>query len=294
MSRETDKLRPQASGRNRNRMAHLTEFELDELLLGDASPEASAHLADCTDCSARLDAVAQPLASFGAVSLAWAQQRSASMPLPQVAAKVKSQDVMAVSAEAYLSGHLDDDQLDAVMIQGASPAAAAHLAACDPCTGRLAAVEQPIASFRAVSLAWSERRSATMPLREENFGRATAADSRVRRWGWVAATAAALAVATALTAHRSDRPPAVQTASNTPPAATSQTKLAANDARPATPSQPPAEERGRQRQIDADNQMLAAIDHELDASQATLASFGVEVSASRTHSRTRLGAAAQQ
>jgi hypothetical protein len=66
----------------------------------------------------------------------------------------------------------------------------------------------------------------------------------------------------------------VQTASTAGPQPSAALQLSADDIR-------------RQRQIEADNQMLAGIDRELDASQATLAAFGVTVSPSGppTHNR---------
>jgi len=289
---------PEAMTANHNAMEHLTEFELDEVLLGDASPVALAHLDSCKECNSRLGVVAQPLATFREASLAWAEQRSAAMPMPVVAALATAQ----TAASEYVSGHLSDDQLDAVLIEGASPAAATHLADCNPCTVRLDAVAQPVASFQAVTLAWSERRSATLPLREESFGRA-ASRNWGRRYGWVAATAAAVAVAIAVPMHYGVRQPAQeaqpQVALNNPPAVTvgsMQPAVVASTSKPAdaTPARPSNDELRHQRQIDADNQMLAAIDHELDASQATLASFGVDVSTSSARPRNRVGKVTQE
>ena len=60
--------------------------------------------------------------------------------------------------------HLSDDQLDDHLIGDLAPEPAAHLAACTHCTDRLAAAAAPIATFESVTMAWSERRSATLPL----------------------------------------------------------------------------------------------------------------------------------
>ncbi|SEF93801.1 hypothetical protein SAMN05421819_1419 [Bryocella elongata] len=303
---------PDATLKNPNPVEHLTEFVLDEILMGEASPEALDHLATCDECNARMDAIAQPIASFREVTLAWAEQRSAAMPVPALAAQALApvaaeQAVPAESLAEYLSGHLSDAQLDAVLIEGASPAAAAHLADCHPCAARLDAVAQPVASFQAVSLAWSERRSATLPLREESFGRATSRNWG-RRYGWVAATAAVVAVLLAVPMHRGHDQPAGPVAANGTPivsAGTAQPVETASTSKPAPSTSvqtatalPPLtsvpatkDQLRRQRQIDADNQMLAAIDHELDASQATLAAYGVTVSTSPAPSRSRTAVA---
>jgi hypothetical protein len=60
--------------------------------------------------------------------------------------------------------HLTPDQIDDHLIGDLAPAPAAHLAACTLCAERLAAARSPIASFQQVSTAWSERRSATLPI----------------------------------------------------------------------------------------------------------------------------------
>lgn len=264
---------------NENAMPHLTDLELDDLLLGAGSAALQAHVDACPACRERYAAVATPIASFRDVSLAWAEQRSAAMPMPVLAAD-------AAAVPAYASGqpseHLSDDQLDEVMVSGAAPAAAAHLAACEPCTARLAALEQPIATFRAVSLAWSERRSATMPLGEPHR-HAAGTPAWARRAGWAAMAAAALIVAVAVPKHRSAPAETARIGPATAQPAAAAGTLPAQAAAVApstgvTPSKHSAEELRRQKQIADDNQMLAAIDHELDASQAQLAAFGVDVS----------------
>jgi negative regulator of sigma E activity len=179
-----------------------------------------------------------------------------------------------------------------------SPAALAHLATCEECSTRRNAIAEPLASFRKVSLAWSERRSATLPLREESFGSATASPSWLRRHGWLAATAAVVTAMLAVPMHFSNRQPDAQTDQNRANAAIPATGATSRPSA-ATPPQASSDDLRRQRQIDADNQMLAAIDHELDASQAKLAAYGLSVSAgadaspSRTRSRNHAGAPAQ-
>jgi hypothetical protein len=60
--------------------------------------------------------------------------------------------------------HLSEDQILNVLSGDVSTGVAAHLANCSICSRRVAEFEAPIASFKAVTLAWSERRSATLPL----------------------------------------------------------------------------------------------------------------------------------
>lgn len=60
--------------------------------------------------------------------------------------------------------HLSDDQILNTLSGDVSAGVAAHLANCSVCSRRVAEAEAPIASFQAMTLAWSERRSATLPL----------------------------------------------------------------------------------------------------------------------------------
>jgi hypothetical protein len=60
---------------------HLTEDEIDDLLIGQPATGSMDHVESCRDCAARLTAARQPLVSFNAVSLAWGQRRSATLPL---------------------------------------------------------------------------------------------------------------------------------------------------------------------------------------------------------------------
>ena len=62
------------------------------------------------------------------------------------------------------AGHLTADQIDDHLIGDLATAAAVHLAACSLCAERVAAVANPIASFQHIATAWSERRSATLPI----------------------------------------------------------------------------------------------------------------------------------
>ncbi|MDE1154984.1 MAG: hypothetical protein PW735_04540 [Acidobacteriaceae bacterium] len=62
---------------------HLSEEQLDDLLIGEVSPEVEAHLAGCAVCRERLQEAEAPLASFREMSLAWAERRSVTMAAPR-------------------------------------------------------------------------------------------------------------------------------------------------------------------------------------------------------------------
>jgi predicted anti-sigma-YlaC factor YlaD len=59
--------------------------------------------------------------------------------------------------------HLNADQIDAVLMGSASGRVTTHLASCEACRARVTEAEAGLADFRAVAVAWSERKSATMP-----------------------------------------------------------------------------------------------------------------------------------
>lgn len=141
-----------------------------------------------------------------------------------------------------MNTHLTPDQIDDQLLGDLAPAAAAHLAECAFCQAAVAEAEAPMASFRQVSLAWAERRSATMPVPAPSADRRPA--SRHLAWGALGAAAAAVAIATIVPhAYAPDKP--VASAGGT------------QQSLPSTVSDPT--------QIASDNQMLAAIDDALNA-----------------------------
>jgi hypothetical protein len=68
------------------------------------------------------------------------------------------------SADPLAADHLTADQIDDQLLGDLAAAPAAHLAACSLCAERVAQAASPMASFQNVSTAWSERRSATLPI----------------------------------------------------------------------------------------------------------------------------------
>lgn len=55
---------------------HLTQEELDELLMGVATPELRAHCAICARCGDRVGALSESIAFYNQASLAWSEARS--------------------------------------------------------------------------------------------------------------------------------------------------------------------------------------------------------------------------
>lgn len=170
--------------------------------------------------------------------------------------------------------HLSAQQLDDHLIGDLSPATAAHLAACDTCTARLALAAAPMESFRSVSIAWSERRSATMPLP------ALPAPELVwqRRMGWAAASfvlVLGMVIGGAGRSLLTSAPAPAATEAAPAPAAVASTALPA--------SAPPAAPEAR---VSEDNRMLNSIDRDLDAAVDTPATLGLEPVSDLQESRT--------
>jgi hypothetical protein len=157
--------------------------------------------------------------------------------------------------------HLTDTQLDDALLGDLSPAAAKHLATCAGCTERVAEVQAALGSFRAVSLAWGERRSATLPLQ--------AAPTRPSVWtqrlSWTAAMSLALALAVAVPSGlQQGRQHATQEAFAGSFTAT-QGAASASDSVDSD-----------ENQISQDNLMLKAIDQEIAASSDSPSALGLQ------------------
>ena len=65
---------------------HLSEEQLDDVLMGDPGLEATTHLLECAACKERIAALEVSIASFAAVSLAWSERRSVTTPPPAMVA----------------------------------------------------------------------------------------------------------------------------------------------------------------------------------------------------------------
>jgi len=194
-------------------------------------------------------------------------------------------DPMNVPATHGPAPHLSETELVDCLIGDAAPEAAAHLSACAPCRTALAELEAPLASFRAVTLAWSERRSATLPLNDLAVAQRRAANGWRQRMAVSAGLAAALALGVAVPVLRhsnsnsnsnSDDRQMVATQSTlaggsgqAPNAAGSLAPTASAETASAATQDSPAQ------QISRDNQMLRAIDAELDSRTETPAALGL-------------------
>jgi anti-sigma factor RsiW len=185
--------------------------------------------------------------------------------------------------------HLTEDQIDELLMGSLEPGEAArfreHAAICESCTAQLAQLEAPIANFKAVSLAWSERRSATMPVRPAGAQRSGARWGMGFAWGAVAAAALLAAVIPVLRHEQNVRmqeaynkvkmqaQPVVMAPASTVPPANSESEQNVD-----TAVQENAQE------IAKDNQLLAMVDAELNAPIPTPGS----TTQGRGHTRTNL------
>jgi hypothetical protein len=178
---------------------------------------------------------------------------------------------------------LTDDQLDEVLIAGSvadadlTAEAITHLSACDLCQERLAASGAPLAGFREVSLAWAERRSATMP-RPAGIP-AGARQGRRLAWASVATAVLAIGIAIPMAYERGNASPGTSSDAPSSVAALGHTGISSVTPAAATPDQ-----------IARDNQMLQEIDRALDAPTNTPAEYGLLPSSSRATTRARSAA----
>ena len=176
----------------------------------------------------------------------------------------------ASGAQAGELIHLSEEQIDDQLMGDLGGEAAAHLAECNECSQRVAEAAEPMATFRDVSMAWSERRSATMPIP------VVQGDALVwqRRMGW-AMTACALVVGISITGNGRKAEmlrASAQSAQSADAVSSSPARVAAV---PVSVGQEAGDEAAAER-YSSDNRMLKAIDSELDASIETPAAMGLE------------------
>ncbi len=159
--------------------------------------------------------------------------------------------------------HLTEDQIDDALIGDLSAEGMAHLSSCDECRLRLADAEAPLASFNVVSLAWSERRSATLPRPDRS---SEAAWLPKALWGATVAALLAVGITVPLVRHgRQDESSVLRSETAGP------TLLAASG-----PMENPVAVRDEQ--IARDNQMLENIDRELATPAASpVREYGLQV-----------------
>jgi hypothetical protein len=168
--------------------------------------------------------------------------------------------------------HLNADQIDDHLIGDLAPAAASHLANCQVCAALVAEASAPIANFQAVTQAWSERRSATMPVQIPATSLPHAMALRIA----AGATAAVILMMGVMTPG-SSHPTTPQTASYTVPqtAVQPQTLTQMASTAPVTSPQEQMRRSNASARISRDNQMLQDIDAALNASSES-SSLGLE------------------
>ena len=177
----------------------------------------------------------------------------------------------SIPAEFSAAHHLTPDQLDDHLIGDLAPAPAAHLAACPLCAERVALARSPISSFQQVSTAWSERRSATLPIPIP-----TQRPSWQRHTAWATATLSmALGFAFINATHQ------FSVLSTPQPAPATSARLTPIQQPVIAPKTPVFTETAslapspRTTHISADNHMLRAIDASLDPSTDSPAALGL-------------------
>jgi hypothetical protein len=163
--------------------------------------------------------------------------------------------------------HLSDREIDSVLIGAPATETASHLSRCEHCRQRVAEAKAPIIRFKAVTLSWSERQSATLPLRA-----ATAGSMTWNRRAALAGTAtAALLIGLAMpmmrtqlqatpeAAGHSAAPPATEVATVSTPVLSATMQRSSAETTATEVSDDPQDE-----QIARDNEMLQNINQALD------------------------------
>jgi len=179
-----------------------------------------------------------------------------------------------VSTKTNFPGHLSDEQIDDYLIGDLGGDAADHLEGCLECMARVQQMDSAISSFKTVSLAWSERRSATMPLRTSEPARWSG--RRVWSYAGSSAVAAALVIGLLVPVMRHE---------NRSDAASVKEQPVMMAASGAVSSTLPGEEQIRQ-----DNQMLRDIDQALATGSETPAALGLQTTSSPARSHTQSAA----
>jgi hypothetical protein len=183
-----------------------------------------------------------------------------------VAPKAHADEVLHLS-------HLSEEQIDDQLIGDLDGIAAAHLADCAECSQRVAEAAEPMATFRDVTVAWSERRSATMPIPTAE------PDALIwQRRAGLGMTACALVIGISLVSngYKAEMLRASEQSAQTPErASTAATRTVSI---PVAVNQRTGDQATQDvaAQYSGDNRMLKAIDSELDASVDTPAAMGLE------------------
>jgi len=199
--------------------------------------------------------------------------------------------------------HLTEDQIDELLMGSLEAGVAAqmreHAESCEACATRLAEIETPIASFKAVTLAWSERHSATMPVRPAR--RAGARWSMGFAWGAVAAAVLLAAVIPVLRHEQNARVqnaylhaiklPSTNQQTGTTAVEPVNSASAKNDSAQDDSTRTDVQENAQE--IASDNRLLAMVDEELNAPIPAPGSIDRSAAHCRGQSRTNTQRAVQ-
>ena len=167
------------------------------------------------------------------------------------------------AGEIVPAGHLTAQQIDDELMGDLGPPWDRHLAGCDLCGARVSEAAAPLAAFREVTLAWGERRSATLPLRPEALHRGMARSASFHPYlAWAASASLALAIGVAIpwVSHGNGSQTSGEIGRGVPPSSTEMRPGARDSA-----AQVQLAESGTasREEIVRDNQMLNAIDRDL-------------------------------
>jgi hypothetical protein len=192
-----------------------------------------------------------------------------SSPVPQGSASLSHGHDQLSEDQSH--SHLSDSQIDDQLIGDLAAEPAAHLASCPVCIGRVAAAASPLDSFQSVTMAWSERRSATLPI--PDFTQHQPFWQRHMAWATVCFVFA-IGIALTNAGHQvvtrmAELQPMQQDSTQAPTQQTAPSSAVLTETASATGAPQEA-------QTFADNQMLKAIDDDLDTSADNPATLGIE------------------
>jgi predicted anti-sigma-YlaC factor YlaD len=165
--------------------------------------------------------------------------------------------------------HLSEREIDSVLIGAPAAGITAHLSQCGHCRQRVAEARVPITRFKAVTLSWSERQSATLPLRSSTAGSMT----WKRRAALAATATAALLIGLAIPLTKSELQFAPESAGHRAGSSTAEVAAVSAPALSATMKRNSATAQAattdvadneQDEQIARDNQMLQNINQALD------------------------------
>ncbi len=163
--------------------------------------------------------------------------------------------------------HLSEEQFSVLLLEQGDAATRAHLADCVDCSAELERVRESLTSFNALGMEWAELRSSTLgPVQ------VPARDGRRMPLVWATATAVVVGVIFAGMHHLPQTGTKIEMAAILPATPMAPAVAAVQPAAPvrvvvkaAATARPAVDSR-----IEADNRLLAAIDHELSNGEPTL------------------------